>query len=280
MKSSSGTPNQDSFSFTLLESGWMVCIACDGHGEAGEVVSQRATRMLPLFYSLALQNESPDKALRTAFLEAQSDLERCFGKAQENSGATVAACIFHHENQEAWVAHAGDSRVVVGDIATGLPVFQTDEHKAHDPGEAERLKECGAQVIVKKYEDGELVSRVFVPKTGAPGLAMSRSLGDGCLKKYGVTADPEIQDISGLWKSCEAPILVLASDGLWDTISVEETVTALTARSRSGLDVQLGAEALLRRSQRLWIEAESDYCDDVTVLLMAPHQSLVSRKPR
>merc|ERR1712039_6090 len=103
---------------------------------------------------------------------------------------------------------------------------------------------------------------------------MSRSLGDGCLKKYGVTAEPEVRNVSDLWDRCTAPIVVLASDGLWDTITVEETISSLTARAHAGLDVKIGAEALLRRSQRLWIENEGDYCDDVTVLLLAPTASL------
>ncbi|CAE8645052.1 unnamed protein product, partial [Polarella glacialis] len=149
---------------------------------------------------------------------------------------------------------------------------------AHDPEEYSRLQAAGAQVIEKRYEDNEVVSRVFIPKTGVPGLAMSRSLGDGCLKKYGVTAEPEVRDVTSLWRGCRAPCVVLASDGLWDTISVEETVASLTARVRTGREVGLGVEALLRRSQRRWIEAEGDYCDDVTVLLVAPSASIQPRQ--
>jgi len=273
----SGTPNQDAFSFTILSHGWMICIACDGHGEQGEVVSERVTRMLPLFLSLHLGEMSIEEALPHAFRDAQSDLERCFSSAQAFSGATVATCCLSLDKlpQQAWVAHVGDSRVVVGDLWSGQSVFCTDEHKAHDPQEYSRLETAGAQVIQKRYDDGEVVSRVFIPKTGVPGLAMSRSLGDGCLKKYGVTAEPDVQDVSGLWQSCAAPALVIASDGLWDTISVEETVANLYGRCKNGRDVTLGVEALLRRSQRRWIEAEGDYCDDVTILLLAPNASLV-----
>merc|ERR1719507_37899 len=158
----------------------------------------------------------------------------------------------------------------MGDLASGDAGFCTEDHKAHDFQENERLKAFGAQVITKEYDDGELVSRVFVPGTGTPGLAMSRSLGDGCLKKYGVSAEPVVQDVTKHWQDCEAPVAVLGSDGLWDSISVEDTVAALTARCRKGLDVGKGCEVLLRRSQKLWIQAEKDYCDDITVILMAP----------
>lgn len=269
--------NQDSYSYTVLDDGWIVCVTCDGHGDRGEVISERVARMLPLYLSHLLKAISIQEALPRAFREAQSDLERCFASAQTYSGSTAAVCCLKMDTQEVWFAHAGDSRVLLGDLANGTVVFQTEEHKAHDPEEFRRLEEAGAQVIQKRYDDGALVSRIFMPKTGMPGLAMSRSLGDGCLKKYGVIADPEVQEVTGLWQGCEAPVVVLASDGLWDTITVEETITTLAARYSSGLDVQLGAEALLRRSQRLWIEAEADYCDDVTVLLVAPRASLRMR---
>lgn len=271
--------NQDAFSYTVLDTGWIVCVACDGHGEQGEIVSERVTRMIPLFLSQHLPGMSLEEALPKVFAQAQADLERCFSSAQTYSGATVATCCIHSELGEAWFAHAGDSRAVLGDLESGTAIFVTGEHKAHDPEEYQRLEEAGAQVITKRYEDGELVSRIFIPKTGVPGLAMSRSLGDGCLKKYGVTAVPDVKNVSDFWSASSAPFIVLASDGLWDTISVEETVNELTVRRRRGLDVQLGAEALLRRSQRLWIEAEGDYCDDITVLLVAPSASLVLEQP-
>jgi len=199
--------------------------------------------------------------------------------AQTHSGTTAAIVCVHAQSREAWFAYVGDSKIALGDLATGKVVFSTGEHKAHDPEENKRLKQCGAQVITREYEDGELVSRVFVPGTGIPGLAMSRSLGDGCLKNYGVTAEPHVHNVTELWQCCEAPVVVLASDGLWDTISVEETVAALAARCRAGLNVGKGCEVLLRRSQRLWIQAEGDYCDDVTVVLLAPSASLAPRKP-
>lgn len=266
--------NQDAYSYTVLDDGWIVCVTCDGHGERGEVISERVARMLPHYLSKLLTTMTREEALRSAFAEAQSDLERCFTTAQIYSGATAAVCCMRADRQEVWFAHAGDSRVLLGDLASGEVVFKTEEHKGHDPEEHQRLQGAGAQVIQKRYADGTLVSRIFIPRTGVPGLAMSRSLGDGCLKKYGVIAEPEIHNVTGLWHSCMAPVVVLASDGLFDYVSVEETISTLSDRYVAGIDVQKGAEVLLRRSQRLWIEAEGDYCDDVTVLLVAPRASL------
>lgn len=49
-----------------------------------------------------------------------------------------------------------------------------------------------------------------------PGLAMSRSIGDGMAKTLGVIADPEI--IIKPNKKGDAAItgIILASDGIWD----------------------------------------------------------------
>jgi len=278
MKGKGGHSNQDAFSYTVLENGWLFCVACDGHGQQGEVVSERVARMLPLFLSRHIEDSSPDDALRTAFALTQKDLELGFRTAQAYSGAAVAMFAVQLERREAWFAHAGDTRVVLGDLASGTPVFITEEHKAHEPGEHRRLRAAGAKIVERRYDCGEVVSRIFVPRTGVPGLAMSRSLGDGCLKPYGVTSEPEINNVSGLWAESESPVAVLGSDGLWDSIDVEETISLLAARRQAGLDVEQGIEALCRRAQRLWIEAEGDYCDDVTVLLVAPKSSLSRRQ--
>ena len=55
------------------------------------------------------------------------------------------------------------------------------------------------------------VARVWFPHENAPGLAMSRSLGDAMVKRYGVSAEPQIvhKEIC-----CDDEYVVLASDGV------------------------------------------------------------------
>lgn len=274
---STASKNQDSFSYTLLDSGCVVCVVCDGHGEHGEMVAERISRTLPMFISHHVDAMGFEQALPEAFLLAQADLEQSLSLMQAYSGATVAVCCNNPTTGEVWVAHTGDSIVVIGDLATGQVLFYTGEHKAHDPDEAKRLEECGAQVICKKYEDGDIVSRVFIPKTGVPGLAMSRSLGDGCLKRYGVIAVPEVQDISGIWESCTHPICVIGTDGLFDAICLEDAIASIAARVRAGHDVRKGLMKLIRRSQHMWIETEGDYCDDITLVMMGPQPNFDSQ---
>jgi len=274
MLSSSGmkggaSPNQDAFSYTWLDSGWLIAIACDGHGEYGEVISGRVSRMMPAFLSAHLDASPPGEALAVSFAEVQEDLEEGFHDAQIHSGAAVAMCCMHSDRGEVWFAHAGDSRLVLGDLASGVTVVSTEEHKAHEPEERRRIEEARGQIVTRTYDDGEVISRVYVPRTGMPGLAMSRSLGDGCLKPYGVVAIPEVHDITHHWQACSQPAVVVASDGLWDFIECEQAVSFLAERRQSGERLGPGIESLCRLSQRLWIDNQKDYCDDITIIVIA-----------
>lgn len=237
------------------------------------MVAERVARTIPFFLSQHLPSLGFEGALPRAFELAQRDLERNYSPMQAFAGATVAVTCIHPATGEAWVAFAGDSTVVLGDLATGNVAFQTQEHKAHNPEEAKRLKAGKAQVIVRTEPDGEKVSRVYIPRAGVPGLAMSRSLGDGCLKKYGVTAEPEVINVTAQWQSCTSPVALIGSDGLFDFISGDEAMSELQAHNQAGLPRSKSALKLVRQAQRLWMEEEEDYVDDITCLVLGPQPS-------
>lgn len=60
--------------------------------------------------------------------------------------------------------------------------------------------------------------RVWLKNENAPGLAMTRSLGDAVAAKAGVIADPEIFESQ---LTTEDKFIVLASDGIWEFLSNE-----------------------------------------------------------
>mmetsp|Transcript_111889 Transcript_111889/g.316143 ORF Transcript_111889/g.316143 Transcript_111889/m.316143 type:complete len:857 (-) Transcript_111889:134-2704(-) len=275
LKTPSGlNPNQDAFSTTLTSNDWIICVVCDGHGLHGEVVAERVASALPLILVQLLLAMGPRAALSAAFAETQAHLERSLAREQFHSGATVATCLVHKSRPECWFAHCGDSRTVLGDFASGQAVVCTQDHNPGDAAEFQRLQLAGAKVLTKEYEGGEIVGRVFVPGTDAPGLAVSRALGDGCLKTYGVTAEPDVQDVSKAWASCRAPGVLIASDGLWNVIDPEDAVASLARRRRMHLSLRDGAKALCQRAQETMTNLKLDqafsYCDDVTVALVAP----------
>ena len=67
--------------------------------------------------------------------------------------------------------------------------------------------------------------RVWLKNKQVPGLAMTRSIGDLAAASVGVTAEPEIKVFTNL--TANDKFLVLASDGIWDRISNQETMMVI-----------------------------------------------------
>jgi serine/threonine protein phosphatase PrpC len=70
-----------------------------------------------------------------------------------------------------------------------------------------------------------------------PGLAMSRSLGDGVAHTAGVSSEPEFHEYE-FNKGREDMILVMASDGLWEFMSNQEVmdIAVTTTEPRFAVD--------------------------------------------
>lgn len=77
--------------------------------------------------------------------------------------------------------------------------------------EAKRIRGCKGRVFARPDEPEVL--RVWLPKNDCPGLAMSRALGDFCLKTFGLISVPEIF-YRRLTEKDE--FVVLATDGVWN----------------------------------------------------------------
>ena len=75
------------------------------------------------------------------------------------------------------------------------------DHKASDPQEQARVKQTGGTIM-----DGRV----------GGGLAITRALGDTAYKTFGVTAQPYI--VRHVMRPFDKS-LIMASDGVWDTIS-------------------------------------------------------------
>lgn len=68
----------------------------------------------------------------------------------------------------------------------------TTDHKPDIPEEKERILKAGGRVHSYKGTEGENLGpeRVWLKTEDSPGLAMSRSIGDGQAHSVGVVADP------------------------------------------------------------------------------------------
>lgn len=260
-------PNQDNFSVTRLKDGTDIYCCMDGHGPNGHFSSERSVRVVP--YYIAKSEHFPndmEKCLEEAYLKAQTD---GLGHSVENSydvqasGTTAVTVVRRGDTM--WTAHAGDSRVVMGSENDKKLHFATVDHKPEDAEERKRIEESGGEVRSFKYDDGWVVHRIFVKDRDYPGLCMSRSLGDACMKDHGVIAKPTVSKVP--LNMSGKPFLVLASDGVWEFLESDWVVKALVKKLPVDGPTRC-VHKLAREAKRRWKQEEGDYCDDITCLLV------------
>ena len=219
---------QDSCSISVLPSGWHVYCLFDGHGDAGHWPAARASRTLPYLLeatqacSTMLKQDRVEAALYHAFEKVQMDLVR--QSIQQDlelqvCGSTAVCVLQHPRHEKVWTAYLGDSRAVLMVPGKGA-VLQTADHKPSVETERSRLETLGVEIQRKVHEDGFVEERLFIQGEDFPGLCMTRSLGDLCVKDHGVIAEPEVL----CWSTNDYPdaYVLIASDGIWDCFSSDE----------------------------------------------------------
>ena len=219
---------QDCCSISVLPSGWHVYCLFDGHGTHGHLPAERASRTLPYLLeatqacSTMLKQDRVEAALYHAFEKVQMDLVR--QSVQQDfelqvCGSTAVCVLQHPQRDKVWAATCGDSRAVLMVPGKGA-VAQTLDHKPSVEAERLRLEGLGVEIQRRIHEDGFVEERLFIAGEDFPGLCMTRSLGDLCVKDHGVTAEPEVI----CWNTGEYPdsYILIASDGIWDCFTSDE----------------------------------------------------------
>ncbi|KAH7436501.1 hypothetical protein KP509_05G022800 [Ceratopteris richardii] len=171
----------------------------DGHG--GKYAAEYAANNLDRHVSAVLSNmaSSPciEDAMRTAYTNADIEFLN-----QHVSSGTCAVSVLVKEG-EMVVANAGDCKAVL--CRDGKAESLSIIHRASNEKERQRVEDLGG--IVDCYNGIWRVQGT---------LAVTRALGDANLKRW-ISAEPAIKRI-GITDDCE--FLILASDGLWDQVSV------------------------------------------------------------
>eukprot|EP00747_Dinoflagellata_sp_TGD_P193596 gnl/TRDRNA2_/TRDRNA2_59987_c0_seq1.p1 gnl/TRDRNA2_/TRDRNA2_59987_c0~~gnl/TRDRNA2_/TRDRNA2_59987_c0_seq1.p1 ORF type:complete len:397 (+),score=82.54 gnl/TRDRNA2_/TRDRNA2_59987_c0_seq1:28-1191(+) len=199
----------------------------DGHGLWGRTISQLAASRVPGHMQKQLRlSGNPKVALEATFEAADRDI---FNKCETDlSGSTGVVAVVDHDVRTVHIANVGDSRIILGRCksdekpARFEAVQLTTDHKPDLPEEQMRIEMKGgkvAQAIVDDEPTGPM--RVWDHLLEAPGLAMSRSLGDGCGREVGVISTPEV---TRLELTPQDHFLIIASDGLFDLLTNEEAV--------------------------------------------------------
>eukprot|EP00249_Psilotum_nudum_P020379 c27677_g1_i1 orf=849-2384(+) len=177
------------------------------------------------------------------------------------SGTTAVTVV--RQGQDLIIANVGDSRAIMatrGDDDSLVPIQLTVDLKPNLPQEQERIQQCRGRVF--SLEDEPEVYRVWMPYDDSPGLAMARSLGDFCLKDYGVISVPEVTHRQLTDKDL---FIVVATDGVWDVISNLEAVRIVASAPTR----MIAARCLVESSVHAWkLKFPNSRMDDCTAICL------------
>jgi len=286
--------NQDTlFKVKFADLNYSYYGVCDGHGPLGHLVSDFIKSNITFIVykylkSLLLQkaninnNNSNDKIdlksiddsfidfaklFKDSFLLMQSKLSENKSIDIELSGTTCVSLLFCSDRIIS--SNVGDSRAIKGFYSLETKKWEyiplSRDHKPSEKDEAERIK--NSKGIIHPYidDDKKFVGpdRVWNESEELPGLAMSRSFGDGLAKLVGVYSEPEVKIFP--YKE-EDKFIIIASDGLWEYVSNEEVVE-IVGKYHEKNDCDGAVSELYEISKERWVKYD-DYIDDISIIVV------------
>lgn len=174
----------------------------DGHGGDGAANYCVQAMCQNVIRDPAISKE-PIEALKRGFIKTDQEYLQLANKRNAEDGTTAVAVLTRGDT--IYVAHAGDSRAILVH-STGKVTELTSDHKPNRPDERKRVQDLGGSVVFWGVWRVEGI------------LAVSRAIGDRMLKPY-VVAEPEVKELT---RTANDRYLIIASDGVWDTISNDD----------------------------------------------------------
>mmetsp|Transcript_92864 Transcript_92864/g.189164 ORF Transcript_92864/g.189164 Transcript_92864/m.189164 type:complete len:327 (+) Transcript_92864:662-1642(+) len=240
----------------------LIFCTLDGHGEHGDHVSAWfRDRLVKEMCNHASWVNNMKVAVADSIAKVEKDLLKNYRIDAEFSGTTLSMAIIRDNNLTG--VNIGDSRVILGKEKDGrlFPVEVTIDHKPDSPKEKERILASGGRVFAVEYDDGiDGPPRVWLGHMDVPGLAMSRSLGDVVAHSAGVISEPEFTDF--VLDPETDKFIVVATDGLWEFITNQETVDMVEGQIGPAQAVDI----LVTEAGTRWM-AEEQVIDDTTVIV-------------
>jgi serine/threonine protein phosphatase PrpC len=177
----------------------------DGHG--GRDAASHCAERLPFLVSefLGKVANDPPAALRDAFARCSKEM----APWSTMMGTTAVVVLMIHGRR--YIANLGDSKAILSQ--RGRLAFATNDHKASDPAEQQRVIELGGQIVNNRVNDKLSVTRALGDSNLAPLISSTPDVFEQPLSKYD-------------------EFLVLASDGVWDVLSPEEVVRLIVSRQK------------------------------------------------
>ncbi|KYQ90440.1 protein phosphatase 2C [Tieghemostelium lacteum] len=191
----------------------------DGH--AGKGAAESASKLFPVHVGNLIGKSLDSKDQGDLFVQCFSSVDNAM-KSHEYEGCTATVAIVWKcsadQQRYLQVANLGDSSAYL--CRGGRAIELTFDHKANDPREKQRLIDAGIPVT-------ENQSRIN-------GIAVSRSLGNHFVKdqNIGMIADPHVSQSMKIQPDDQ--FLILASDGLWDTISGQDACDLAQSKYPNG----------------------------------------------
>jgi len=169
----------------------------DGHAGT-DAASYAASNLHELLVGSSHYPSNPAQAFTDAFLTCDKD----FTASSKKSGTTAVCALL--KGNDIYLAWLGDSIATL--VREGVTVKIMDSHKPNRDDEKSRVEALGGTVILwgTWRVNGQ--------------LAVSRAIGDGEYKPF-VTAEP---DITTIVRNGTEDFIIVACDGLWDTVTPEE----------------------------------------------------------
>jgi len=233
----------------------------DGHGRAGEKVSEFVLQNLP--GTLESKKDKlwadPGEALSKTYVEVDEALAKSVDASV--SGTTAVTCLI--KDKHLWLANSGDSRaVVLRRDGKGLKAIDlTIDHKPDSPNEMKRILSMGGHVTPAGANGSP--SRVW---HNLRGLAMARSIGDHAAATVGVIAEPEITEYDIVDEDYG---VIIATDGVWELLTSQQVADiCYRVECEANGDVQQMCEVVAEQSSHMWKVEEGDYRDDITLVML------------
>ena len=247
--------NQDSF-LTKEDKGNFIFGVFDGHGIEGHLISQSIKNFLNT--NANTNSFSTKDKILSLFNNLSSNINSSTSFKAMESGST--AILVFIDDDKIISANCGDSRaLLISEIENKIIPLSRD-HKPEIPEERKRIIMSGGRVD-RIFGMGPY--RVFFKDADYPGLAMSRSIGDGYAHKIGVIDEPEILEFN--LNNIRPKAIILASDGVFEFVKNEE-IKDIIEKYYYKMDSKGCAKEIVDYSRKIW-ENSGYAIDDITCIV-------------
>ena len=243
--------------------------------------SVKDIHIIKYFYDKFQINPAEFSFIKNKFSEISKNLKESFYKIDndllkskqsfdtEKSGSTVCVGILNSKNLI--LANIGDSRAILCSYNKSWKSSQlTKDHKPKDKSEYKRIIASGGTVSrminIEKNEEEIGPYRVWdKTQDKGPGLAMSRSIGDGQAKNLGVLAEPDIFEYT---LNEGDKFIVCASDGIWEYLSNDDVMNIIKDIYENEGKAEDACDLLVKKASEEWKKENNKTMDDISCAIL------------